>query len=206
MTDNEQTIEELVKSINDSITDMREHPVEVTKLPSNFEILVKGVTNSKAIDFLFSTKLDSVMEKMFNAIQSGDFSSIIENKESIEGLVENIFGKGSFQGPVSQTVLNSVQASMMSYKYQTMKSHLGKTMTTLKKMKFIMKNLEKQKSQFKGNPEEYKKYKDAVYAIKQTLKFAAKIYRNRRIINDKVYRGLNNVVHEEDELFDEGLE
>ena len=203
--DNNETIEELVKSLNSSIIDMREHPVESTKLPSNFEIMVKGVTNSKAIDFLFSSKLDDIMNKMFKAIESGDYTTIIENKESIESLMDSVFGEGSFKGPISQTVLNSIQASMMSYKYQTMKSHLGSTMTTLKKIKVIMKNLDKQKATFKTDKEQYKKYKDAVYAIKQTLKFAAKVYRNRKIINNKVYRGLNNIVHEEEEIFDEGL-
>lgn len=205
MENNEKTIKELIDSLNESIKDIREHPTEIKELPSNFEILVRGVSDSKALDFLFSTKLDKIIEGLFTQINSGNFEKIIENKDSLESLLNTMFGEGSFKGPVSTTVLNSIQASVQSQRYQTMKSCLGKSMVTLKKINLVMKNLRKSKSLFKDDKEKLKKYKEAVYAIKQVLKFAARVYRNRKIINRKVFNGLNNIVHESLEI-DEPLE
>jgi hypothetical protein len=63
-----------------------------------------------------------------------------------------------------------------------------------------MRNLEKGQKKFKNNPIESKKYQDAVYAIKQVLKFVAIIYKNRQIINRKVVLGMKNVVYESDSV------
>jgi len=91
---------------------------------------------------------------------------------------------------------------MQSQKYMLMKSHLGKTVTTLKKYNLVMKNLKKAGKPLSG--EEAKKYKEAVYAIKRVLKLVARIYRNRKLVNKQVWKGLNNIVHEDYEI-DEAL-
>ena len=199
-----RTITELIDSLNNSIKDIHDHPTKTDKLPSNFEILVRGVTDSKAIDFLFSSGIDRLIENLFKKIESGDFSAIIENKDMLQDIMDSVFGEGSFKGPISQAVLNNIQASVQSRRYAEMKSFLGKTVTTLKKVQLIMKNLEKGKKGFERNSEEYKKYSEAVYAIKQVLRFAMRVYKNRSLINKKVFDGLNNIVHEDFE-YDEPL-
>ena len=83
----------------------------------------------------------------------------------------------------------------MSYKYSTMKSKFGKAMTAMKKLNMILKNLNKEKRNIK-NAEELKKYKEAVYAIKQVLKVAAKVYSSRKYVNQRVISGLNTFVHD----------
>ena len=192
----EQTLNELITSLNSSIEDIRQHPTKVDRIPSNFEIMVRGISSSSALDMLFSPKIDDLLNSLFKQIETGNFDKILSNQDSIEQLMNSLFGEGSFKGPVSQSVLNSISATVQSRRYQEMKSNLGKSMVTLKKSNLVLKNLQKNKKQFKDKPEEYKKYKDAVYAIKQVLKFAARIYRNRKIINKKVFDGLNNIVHE----------
>ena len=42
-----------------------------------------------------------------------------------------------------------------------------------------------------------KKYLEACYALKKTLKFIAKVYKNRRILTNRVRNGLNIAIHEE---------
>ena len=192
----EQTLNELITSLNSSIEDIRQHPTKVDRIPSNFEIMVRGISSSSALDMLFSPKIDDLLNNLFKQIETGNFDKILSNQDSIEKLMNSLFGEGSFKGPVSQSVLNSISATVQSRRYQEMKSNLGKSMVALKKSNLVLKNLQKNKKQFKDKPEEYKKYKDAVYAIKQVLKFAARIYRNRKIINKKVFDGLNNIVHE----------
>lgn len=200
MDNKEKTISELIDSLNNSIEDIRQHPTKSDKMPSNLEIIARGVSDSKAIDFLFSKKMDGIIDGLFEKIQNGDFETIINNKEKIEKIVNTLFGEGSFQGPISTAILNNIQISVSSYRYQTMRSHLGKTVATMKKIKLMTKNLERGAKQFKGNEDQYKKYKDAVYAIKQVLKFVAVVYRNRKLINRKVYNGLNNIIHENFEI------
>lgn len=192
----EQTLNELITSLNSSIEDIRQHPTKVDRIPSNFEIMVRGISSPSALDMLFSPKIDDLLNNLFKQIETGNFDKILSNQDSIEQLMTSLFGEGSFKGPVSQSVLNSISATVQSRRYQEMKSNLGKSMVALKKVNLVLKNLQKNKKQFKDKPEEYKKYKDAVYAIKQVLKFAARIYRNRKIINKKVFDGLNNIVHE----------
>lgn len=195
---NNKSITELLDSINSSIEDIRSHPTKVEKLPSNLEIMVRGVSDSKAVDFLFSSQLESILVSMFDSIQSGNIEKIIENEGIVKQATEFLFGKGAFQGPISNRVLTSISNSMTSYKYNTIKSLLGKTVTQMKKMNFIIRNLERSGKSIKDK-EELKKYKDAVYAIKRVLRLAAKIYHNRKILNRRVYEGVKNIVNEEAE-------
>ena len=58
-----------------------------------------------------------------------------------------------------------------------------------------MNNLNKTKKSLE-DPVERKKYEDAVYAIKKVIRFVGKIYRNRKIINNRVAAGLRNIVNE----------
>lgn len=195
MTD-ERTIKELIDSLNNSIEDIRQHPTKIDRIPSNFEIIVRGISDSKAIDMLFSTRVDTLISSLFKMIEVGDFEKILSSEESLKALSDTIFGKGSFQGPVSKAILNNIQASVESEKYQTMKSNIHKAFVSLKKKNLVLKNLRKGAGAFERNSDEYKKYNEAVNAIKAVIKFTEKIYRSRKIINKKVFNGLNNIVHE----------
>lgn len=149
------------------------------------------------MESLFSPAIDKLLSKMFELIVNGDYESILTYEGQIKRISNAIFGEGSFQGPVSTRVLSNLQNTMGSYKYNTMKSCLGKTMTNLKKVRLIMKNLKKGEKGI-NDKEELQKYRDAIYAIKQVLKMAEKVYRNRKLVNQKVYRGIKNIIHEEE--------
>lgn len=196
----EKTIAELVDSINSSIEEMREEQIDPKKakeLPSDFEILISGVNGASGMESLFSPAIDKLLSKMFELIVNGDYESILTYEGQIKRVSNAIFGEGSFQGPVSTRILSNLQNTMGSYKYNTMKSCLGKTMTNLKKVRLIMKNLKKGEKGI-NDKEELQKYRDAIYAIKQVLKMAEKVYRNRKLVNQKVYRGIKNIIHEEE--------
>lgn len=197
-------ISELISSLNDSIEDIRKHPTKIDELPSNLEIMVRGVQDAEGIESLFSPQVDSIINNMFRSIEKMDFSKILENKDTLLFIMDGIFGKGSFRGPVSQTVLNSISATVMSQKYNEVHNHLPKTLNTMRKVNMIMRNLNRNKKNFERGSDEYKKYKEAVYAIKQVLKFAARVYYNRKLINKQVYKGIHNIVHEDYEV-DEAL-
>ena len=137
------------------------------------------------------------MTSMFDAIQSGDIEKIMENEGIIKKMPLNFYlEKVLFKAQFQTVFLTSISNSMTSYKYNNIKSMLGKSMTQLKKMNFIIRNLERSGRSIKDK-EELKKYKDAVYAIKRVLRLASKIYYNRKILNRRVYEGVKNIVNEE---------
>ena len=61
----EQTLNELITSLNSSIEDIRQHPTKVDRIPSNFEIMVRGISSSSALDMLFSPKIDDLLNNLF---------------------------------------------------------------------------------------------------------------------------------------------
>ena len=194
----EKTISELIDSINNSLDELSEEPEKDGKakdLPTDFEILMSGINGESGLSNLFSPQVDKMIGKLFDMVIYGDFDSILANEGTIKAITDTIFGPGSFEGPIPTRILNSVQNTMMSYKYSTMKSKFGKAMTAMKKLNMILKNLNKEKRNIK-NAEELKKYKEAVYAIKQVLKVAAKVYSSRKYVNQRVISGLNTFVHD----------
>jgi len=193
-------LEKLMDDVNDSIEKIRSKKIEVKNedLPSNLKLLLSGISDSRAIDFLFSNNVDKMLEKLFDLVSSGDIDKILANEDKMKEIFKNIgFGEGSFEGPVSRAVLGSIRASVDSAKFAKLRDNMRKAL-------LIMKNLERQSKYFK-NQDQKKRYDEAVYAVKQIMKFAAKLYKNRKIINSKVFDGLNNIVREDFEQ-DEVLE
>jgi len=187
-----ESIESLIGSLNSTIDDMRSASAsaKVGPVPSTMKILLSGANNSKAVDFLFSTHLDSLLEGLFDAIISGNFDKVIASDEQIKKVFAMVgLGEGSFEGEISQRVITSIMASTNSVKFNNVKSKARKAY-------LVVRNLEKQTRTIK-DPVQKKKYKDSVYALKRVLRYANRIYRNRKLINARVIKGLNNVVHED---------
>lgn len=188
-----QDLDRLIDSINSSIEEMRSSPkseIKDSDLPSNLQIMLSGVTNSRAVDFLFSSNLDKLIEKLLNSLESGEIERILQNEEQLNSMFSSLgFGEGTFKGPISKRILSSIQSSIDSQKFNTMKSKL-------KKVQLIMRNLKRQAKYLK-DPETQKKYNDAVYAIEKVVRLVAKIYRNRKIISKRVLNGLSNIVNED---------
>ena len=97
---------------------------------------------------------------------------------------------------MSKTVINTVINTVQSPEYKKIKSSLFKSLTTLKKMNYIIKKLKQQAKKF-PDKETKKKYLDSVYALKRALKIAIKVYENRKLINDRFKKGLMNIVKED---------
>lgn len=185
-------IEKIIKEINDSAEEIRKRKPDVKKmdLPSNLSLMLTGVGSSKALDYLFSSRLDTLIEKLMELIMSGELMANIEkflsNEEEIKKLFDTMgFGEGSFEGPVSQTIMNTVRSSMESDKYKKAKSEL-------EKVKLVYKNLKMKWFSFWNKPQERKKFEQAMYAIEQILKIVAQVYKNRA----RILKGLGNIVVE----------
>ena len=63
----------------------------------------------------------------------------------------------------------------------------------------VLKDLRYERK-FIKDKETKKKYDDAVYAIYQGLKIINKIYKNRKMVNERLLKGVKNIVNESEEL------
>jgi hypothetical protein len=186
-------IEKLISEINSSAEKLRKKKIIVKDedLPSNLKLMLTGVTDSKAINFLFSSRVDVLLDKLLTLAMSGELLANIEkfitNEEDIKKLFDSFgFGEGSFEGPVSKTILNTVRDSMESEKYMKLSSDA-------KKVKYIYQKLTMKWWSFWNKPDLRKKYEQALYAIEKILRIIANVYENRI----KIVNGFNNIIKEE---------
>ena len=194
MTDS-QELEKLLDEINQNAEEIRNKKTEVkdSDLPSNLNIMLSGISDSKAINFLFSNNIDKLIEKLLALANSGDIDKLLSNEEVIKQFFKVLgFGEGSFEGKISKTVISSIRSSVDSAKF-------NKTKSSMKKAILVVKNLERAK-QTLSSAEEKKKYDDTIYSIKKIFRLIAKIYKDRRVINNRVISGLSNIVNESESL------
>jgi hypothetical protein len=185
-------LERMISGVNNDIDELRSKKITVkdSELPSNLKIMLSGISDSKAIEFLFSNNIDKMLEKLFSLFLSGDMNTILDNKEKIKEIFSDLgFGEGSFEGPVSKRVIMSINASINSGNFSKLENNMMKAL-------FVVKNLERESKNIKGKREK-QKYDEAVSAVKQLLRFVSKIYQNRKLVNNKVLRGLSHIVKED---------
>lgn len=191
MTDIKE-IEQLLDEINDSANELwsRKKEIKQSDLPSNIRLMFTGVKNTKALDYLFSARLDELLEKLLDLAMSGDLlmnaEKYLTSEEEVKKLFDSLgFGEGSFEGPVSKTVLGTIRKSMESEKYR-------KLSNDAKKVKLLYRQLSLKRWSFIGKPELKKQYDKAFFAIKKILLTIANVYKNRvRIVN-----GLSAIINE----------
>jgi hypothetical protein len=192
-------IERLVAEINRSAQSIRNKKksiknIDERDLPSNFSLMLSGVPGSKAFQTLFSTRLDVLMDNLMNIALSGDLMSNIEkflsNEDELKKFLESLgFGEGSFEGPVSKTILDTLRNSIESMEYVKMDNDA-------KKVAFVYKKLRMKWWSFWNKPDLRKKYEQAMRAITDILEVVAKVYRNR----ERIVKGLGNIVNESIEI------
>ena len=183
------TIENYINSLNASIEALRDNKDEIENV-SDLKILAKlsGKSN-KALDFLFDTKLDVALDKMFNKFMTGDYEDVDKIADTIGKTFELLgFGDKAFSGPVSQLMMQNITNSINTVKFE-------KTKSNVKKSFMIIKNLKRQATII-NDKDTKKKYLDACYALKQIVRYLAKVYRERRLISDRVKAGLHNMINE----------
>ena len=202
MVDTNDSIKDYIDSLNNSIETIQANKIKFEDikpedLPSDFKLMMgPNAEDNKMLKFIFDTKLDRTIDNLLNKFLSGDFDAIDQYSDLIKKVFESVgIGEDAFTGPVSQTLLDTLSNSINSINFNTTKSKIRKCM-------LITKNL-KQRAKTIDNKEMKKKYLEAVYALKQTLKFIAKVYKNKRILTNRVRRGLQIAIHEDFDFVDE---
>ena len=200
----EDTLQSYIDSINNSIDVMRTNKKDLKKvdpdeLPSDFKLMMTGSNISPHIlNLLFDTKLDKVIDIVLNKFLSGDFESINKYVQSVGEMFARFNGGTNlFQGPIFEKIMGTMNACLNSEKFANTKLKIRKAVMFIKELKHRAKEF--------ADPKMQEKYLQAVYAIKELMRFIAKIYNNRKIITDKVLKGLSFVI-QEDNTQDEELD
>ncbi len=198
MLDLDESIEDLIREINTTVDDIRSQPLpEKSTVGSTLDLLIAGIPDIGALTTLFSAKLDDIMGTIFKYIENGDIDKAIQAMNKLVDLLGKIgIGKGTFKGPISKTVITTIIDSVKSPKYAMIKSNISKSLTTYKRMNYVLKELKRKTKTFSDRAQR-KKYKDAVYALKRALKICIKIYKNRKLVSSRVIKGLKNIVTED---------
>ena len=195
--ENEKSLADLVKEFNNNLEDVKVY--EPKDVPEEIKISVEGVSSINGINFLYSSGVSNLLEKLFSLIAKGDFTKISEMTDKINPIMDKYkFGEGKYTGKISKAIITSIKNSLNSEKFNKSKSDLRKGL-------IVLKNLNKKAKEFSGDKELQKKFNDAVYAIKKIVIFANKIIKNRKIINKKVVSGFKSLITEDNE-YDERLE
>ena len=167
--DNQDSIQQYLDSINNSIESLQKNKNEITDddLPSDFKLMMMGAKDSRVLNFIFDNmddKQKDAINQVLNKLMTGDMSEIEKYLESISKIFETLgLGQGAFSGPVSQTLMQNIMNSLNSVNF-------SQTKNNIKKVMLVLKNL-KQQSKFISDPATKKKYIEAVYAFKKVLKF-----------------------------------
>ena len=202
MAEINDSIADYIDSLNNSIESIQANKitfdsVKPEDLPSDFKLMMgPNAEDNKLLKFVFDTKLDRTIDNLLNKFLSGDFDAINQYSDLIKKVFESVgIGEDAFTGPVSQTLLDTLANSINSINFNTTKSKIRKCMIITKNLKTRAKSID--------NTAMRKKYLEAVYALKQTLKFISKVYKNRRILTNRVRNGLKIAIHENFEFVDE---
>lgn len=202
MAEINNSIADYIDSLNNSIESIQANKitfdsVKPEDLPSDFKLMMgPNAEDNKLLKFVFDTKLDRTIDNLLNKFLSGDFDAINQYSDLIKKVFESVgIGEDAFTGPVSQTLLDTLANSINSINFNTTKSKIRKCMIITKNLKTRAKSID--------NAVMRKKYLEAVYALKQTLKFISKVYKNRRILTNRVRNGLKIAIHEDFEFVDE---
>lgn len=187
--------DELSTNVMSALTDLKE--IDYTsdiykqnKTPEFISTQIDGIPSIKAIDFLFSPQIDKVIDTLLDVCINGKFDAMLDGLSRFVKTFDGMgIGTGFFNGRIGGRVVETIKNSVNSVKFQ-------KTSSKIKKVLLILKNLKRNIKTY-NDPIERQKYEEALYAIKSVISVIATIYKNRKKINGKVVKGLNNIIFEE---------
>lgn len=187
--------DELSTNVMSALTDLKEidHTSDIykqNKTPEFISTQIDGIPSIKAIDFLFSPQIDKVIDTLLDVCINGKFDAMLDGLSRFVKTFDSMgIGTGFFNGRIGGRVVETIKSSVNSVKFQ-------KTSSKIKKVLLILKNLKRNIKTY-NDPIERQKYEEALYAIKSVISVIATIYKNRKKINGKVVKGLNNIIFEE---------
>lgn len=195
----DQDIKKILDEIDKEYEDIKNNPIEA-KPPSNLSLMLQGVENNKALDFLFSSGLDHLIDKMMNIyFQAESIDAIINNKELIDSIAKKtgLYSKNKTKALITNKLYNALKEATSSEKFL-------KARTIMRKISLIIKKMKKEKKTI-TDKETRKKYEEVLDSFIKFFIFVAKIYKNRYLINEKVRNDISYVFSENLESYESNI-
>lgn len=190
MDQEELDILQAVKELDEFDEYCKANPIKAVP-PSTFRINMMGASDNVALRFLFSTGLDHMVDKFMELIISGgSLEEILASDSAFASMMEKMGFDSSkiFKGEVSKTLIASIDKVIDSNSYKRTKTKLLKVIKIYQGMKRGAKTIK--------DPELRAKYEEAARSVMQIIRFVGKIYKNRRLVNERVQKGISVIFNE----------
>ena len=191
----------MIDDLSSNVIDVMSSLSSLSKSPEAYDnsntgqsvnLNANGLSSVNALNFLFSPSVDKLIDNLLDVCINGKFDVVLNQLQKLVKSFDAMkIGQGLFNGQIGSHVIETIERSVKSLKFQ-------KTASKIKKVLLVLKNLKKQANHFK-DPVVREKYEQAIYAIKSLIQVIAGIYKNRKKINDKVLKGLGNIVFESED-------
>lgn len=160
--------------------------------PSTFAITMMGASDNAALRFLYSSGLDHMVDKFLDlVIQGGSIEELLTSDEMFVNMMAKMGFDSSklLNGVVSKTLIQAIDKTMESRSYIRTKSKMRKVVKVFHAMDRGAKTIKDKALR--------EKYQEAARAVKQVIKFVGKIYKNRRLVDERVRKGLAIALNED---------
>ena len=195
-------LERIVCGLDNSMNDYEQSAndfEQTLSTPKPLKLNIEGISTPSALAFLFSPKVDEMVNAIVDIFMSGNYNGTLEKVKALTAMFERMgIGKGVFNGPVGTTIISTIENTTKKFKSMKSTNKLKNLLTALKNKNALFKNLKDAGTKLL-DPEVRRKYEETVLALESLCKMLIGIYQNRKYINDKVIKGLHNIMTEEED-------
>lgn len=190
---NLQNLEDILVDLNKSMDEIENSDIykfDSNDLPLGLRIGMSGISSQSALNFLFSEDLNKLLDRFIDMIENGEIEKFLTDEDKLRRMFNSFgFGEGKFQGELSNMLVSNIKKTVSSNKFKKTKLGMAKLIKLTRSLKKQSKTI--------TDPEKRKKFDDMIYAVTQMVKIIHNVWTNRKMVNDRVVKGLKNFITED---------
>lgn len=191
--DNLQNLEDILVDLNKNMDEIENSDIykfDSNDLPLGLRIGISGISSQSALNFLFSEDLNKLLDRFIDMIENGEIEKFLTDEDKLRRMFNSFgFGEGKFQGELSNMLVSNIKKTVSSNKFKKTKLGMAKLIKLTRSLKKQSKTI--------TDPEKRKKFDDMIYAVTQMVKIIHNVWTNRKMVNDRVVKGLKNFITED---------
>lgn len=191
--DNLQNLEDILVDLNKNMDEIENSDIykfDSNDLPLGLRIGMSGISSQSALNFLFSEDLNKLLDRFIDMIENGEIEKFLTDEDKLRRMFNSFgFGEGKFQGELSNMLVSNIKKTVSSNKFKKTKLGMAKLIKLTRSLKKQSKTI--------TDPEKRKKFDDMIYAVTQMVKIIHNVWTNRKMVNDRVVKGLKNFITED---------
>lgn len=190
---NLQNLEDILIDLNKNMDEIENSDIykfDSNDLPLGLRIGISGISSQSALNFLFSEDLNKLLDRFIDMIENGEIEKFLTDEDKLRRMFNSFgFGEGKFQGELSNMLISNIKKTVSSNKFKKTKLGMAKLIKLTRSLKKQSKTI--------TDPEKRKKFDDMIYAVTQMVKIIHNVWTNRKMVNDRVVKGLKNFITED---------